>query len=174
METLKAIALRKSVRNFRKDQISEECLNSILSAGCLAPVGRKRYDTIHFTVVQNKEILRKITDISKKHFNTDMDVIYDVPTLVIITSQEIPETPNIKYANVSCIAENMLLAATDQDVASVYLWMPAVAIQKNEDLKRKLGIPEGYEPIIAVGLGYSTEIISKERDLKITISINRI
>lgn len=39
METLEAISLRKSVRAYKDEQISNEILDSILKAGCQAPVG---------------------------------------------------------------------------------------------------------------------------------------
>ena len=60
MNTLDAIFSRKSTRAYNGEQISEENLQLILKAGCAAPIGMARYDTLHITVVQNEDILSKI------------------------------------------------------------------------------------------------------------------
>lgn len=59
METLKAISLRKSVRSYKAEQISDEILETIIKAGFKAPVASNKYDSIHITVVQKTEILKK-------------------------------------------------------------------------------------------------------------------
>jgi nitroreductase len=174
METLKAISLRKSTRSFRPEQIPEDALNKILAAGCAAPVGRKRYDSLHLTVIRNKNVLKKISASAMRQFNSNTDPIYDVPTLIVISSSDIPESSGIKYANASCVAENMLLAATDSAIGSVYLWGAPIAIKSDKDLMQDLNIPADFEPIAAVGLGYPTESNSQEKELKITISMNKI
>ena len=53
MNTLEAIAKRKSTRNYTPEQIPEEALAVILKAGFAAPVAMAKYDSLHITVVQN-------------------------------------------------------------------------------------------------------------------------
>ena len=60
MNTLEAIAKRKSTRNYKPEQIPEDALQAILKAGIAAPVAMAKYDSLHITVVQNPEILAKI------------------------------------------------------------------------------------------------------------------
>lgn len=48
MNTLEDIAKRVSVRSYKSEQISEDALADILKAGMSAPVGRGRYDNLHF------------------------------------------------------------------------------------------------------------------------------
>lgn len=61
MEFEKTVLLRKSIRSYRKDkQVAEKDLQKILLAGMAAPVSRKDYNSIIFTVVQDKELLRKM------------------------------------------------------------------------------------------------------------------
>ena len=39
MNTLEAIAKRRSTRSYESEQISEEALAAIIKAGCAAPIG---------------------------------------------------------------------------------------------------------------------------------------
>ena len=60
MNTLEAIAKRKSTRAYTDRQIPEEVLDAILKAGCAAPVAMARYDSLHITVVQTKELIDRV------------------------------------------------------------------------------------------------------------------
>ena len=61
MNTLEAIAKRKSTREYKDVQITEEALDAILKAGFASPVAMARYDSLHITVVQNQELLKNVT-----------------------------------------------------------------------------------------------------------------
>ena len=50
MNTLEAIAKRKSTRSYKAEQISEQALEAIIKAGCAAPVALAKYDSLHITV----------------------------------------------------------------------------------------------------------------------------
>ncbi len=62
MNTLEAIAKRKSTRDYKPMQISEEELNAIIKAGCSAPIAMAKFDSLHITVIQNEEFLKIIND----------------------------------------------------------------------------------------------------------------
>jgi nitroreductase len=171
MELTKVIAKRKSVRAYKPDAVSEETLNAILAAGCAAPVGMAKYDTLHFTVIENKEILGRISNTIKQMMKREGDAIYAAPTLVIISSKE-PMAPGIDYTNAACIAENMMLTATDANVGSVLIWGPAMAIEADSSLKEAIAIPEGYKPLFSVAFGYPAKDDDKEKELKVKITMN--
>lgn len=175
MELIKAIAIRKSTRSYKSEQISDESLNTIIKAGCAAPVGMGAYDTIHLTVVQNADLLNKITNIAREFFgNPKANPLYDAPTLVIVSSKPNEKAPSIGLANASCIIENMSLAATDLGVGSVYLLGFVFAISKNEELLKELNLPSGFVPDAAIALGYPTEPLTQVKELKEAIGINVI
>lgn len=173
MELTNMIARRKSVRAYKPEQIPEEALNRILAAGCAAPVGMRKYDTLHLTVVQSKELLERITKTAQQGMKMDRDPLYAAPTLVILSSTE-PMAPGIDYANASCIAENMLLAATNENIGSVYLWSPGMVVESDPELKKALQIPEGYKALFGVALGYAAAEDESEKELKLTIGVNRV
>ena len=68
MNTLEAIAKRKSTRNYTPEQIPEEALEVILKAGFAAPVAMAKYDSLHITVVQTQQLLDKINQATEEVF----------------------------------------------------------------------------------------------------------
>ncbi len=86
METMKAIAWRKSVRSYKPDQIPDEVLNTILKAGSSAPVASGKYDSLHITVVQNKEIINKISDAIFELLNGKVSMAFGAPTIIFVSS----------------------------------------------------------------------------------------
>lgn len=59
-ETLKIVKERRSIGNFRNEQIKEKELQAVLEAGLYAPnPGDQAW---HFTVVQNRELLDRQTE----------------------------------------------------------------------------------------------------------------
>ena len=95
METMKAIAKRKSTRAFDPEKkVAESTLNAILAAGCAAPVGAGDYASLHLTVIQNRETLDKISKAVQAVLKVERDVLYGVPVLVLVSSSE-PKFPNV-------------------------------------------------------------------------------
>lgn len=152
MDFMQVIKRRKSSRKYIEKQINEEDLRQILFAGCAAPISRKDYNSIRFTIVQDKTMLHKISEAA----DLSSDPLYHVPTLIIISTTK-AAVENVEYFNVACIVENMLLAATNLGIGSIFLTHFLLAIMKRKDLLKELAIPEGYTPISAVGVGYVSE-----------------
>lgn len=173
METKKAIASRYSVRAYKKEQIAEEKLETILAAGSAAPVGMGKYDSLHVTVIQDEEIRKRISEGIRQIFNTESDALYGAPTLVLVSSGEVP-APGIDYTNAACVAENMMLAGADIGIGSVLVWGIALAVEADKSLKEALSIPEGFKAMIGTVFGYAANAEQKEKDLKVKIQMNRI
>lgn len=177
METLKAMAMRKSTRAYEPEQITDEALDTVLSAGCLAPVGMGRYDSIHLTVIQKRVFLDKISEASKINApRKDMgDPFYGAPTAIFISAKKDENMPGAttEMANAACIIENMHLAATDLGLGSVYLMGVVGMTAGNTELHREMGVPNGYTPVSALALGYPVEPLTEIRG-KNTISMNII
>jgi nitroreductase len=175
METLKAIAKRKSTRGFADRQIPGEALETILDAGCAAPVGMRAYDSMHITVAQDAALIKRISDAaSKAGPRPGADIYYGAPTVIIISAKTPPAAPGIEQANAACIAENMLLAATDLGIDNIYILGTLFAFQQEPDLLKAAGIPDGFAPAASVALGYAAQPSTEERDItKRGININR-
>ena len=146
MELNEAIEKRFSNRKFLEKQISDDDLNKILKAGMQAPVGRGKYDDMHITVIQNKDLLDEISGLA------DRSVFYNAPTLVIISARD--DGHGLDRENSACVAMNMLLTATSLGLGNIYLNL-VIGLIKESDVLNKLNLPDGFVPIVGVGLGYA-------------------
>ncbi len=159
METIQAIALRRSCRKYKATPISDVQLDAILKAGNAAPVGGGMYATMSMTVVQNPALLDEINQAAAALLGKPgMRPTYDAPTLILVCSN------NNGIANAACVVENMHLMAADLGLGSVYLAATARGVAQNSALMKKLLIPEGFVPLAALAVGYSADPL-KERPL---------
>jgi len=173
MELMKAITKRKSVRAYKPEQIPDDILDTILCAGSLAPVGMGQYDSMHFTVIQDKDILSKISLFVQQMMKREGDALYGLQTLVLVSSKEQPG-PGIDYVNAGGMLENIALAATEQEIGSVIIWGSALAVEADQDLKQALSIPDGFHAVAGIGLGYAQNPNSVEKEMTNKISTNRV
>lgn len=117
-----------------------------------AHISRKDYSSIQLIVVQDKALMEKM----KSAWGHAQDPFYGAPTLIIVASKKAKVT-NVEYLNVGGVIQNMLLAATDLGLGSIYLTSFLEAIIEHKELTHALGIGEMYTPIVAVGVGYGKE-----------------
>ena len=173
MNTLEAIAKRASVRMYKSEQIPENALEKILKAGMSAPVGSGLYDSLHITVIQDWDLLNEIsnavTEMMVKITGKRMDKNFGAPTMVIVSSKPAMMS-GLEYANVGCVLENMAIAATSLGIDNI-IWGGSSVVAKEEPIRSKLNIPEGFSPVLCASFGYAvTEEPAKEHH----ISVNRI
>ena len=174
MNTLDTIAKRVSVRAFQPGQISEEELEIILKAGSAAPVASAKYDSMHFTVVQDQEVLKQIMDAASDFLSKisgqrkSMD--FGAGTFVLLSGAP-SMVPGMEYASAGCVMENMLLAATSLGIDNIVWAVAAAVIGQSEDLKQRLGIPEGFNPLLCASFGRA---VNEEPAKEHMISVNRV
>jgi len=164
-EILEIIYNRRSIRNYKTQQISGDDIKAILKAACYAPSARNQQNW-HFSVIQNPALLSKLKRILKENmrdFGPDamrqrasdatFDPFFHAPTLVIISGDT-----NDKVVAISCgaAAQNLMLAAESLKISSCIMTSPNLLFQKDEDntLKKELGFPKGYQFQCAITLGY--------------------
>ena len=156
---METILKRKSVRSYTGEKISNDDLNTILKAADASPVGMKKYETLHLTVINNQELLDKIEKIAGSKFGrSDFHPLYGAPTLILISCLKTdPHMDNVIYSNAAIMAHNMSLAATSLNIGSCYIWGATASIANNEDILKELHLPNGFVPCCAVTLGYTEE-----------------
>ncbi|KZX15948.1 NADPH-dependent oxidoreductase [Methanobrevibacter cuticularis] len=173
MELFDVINKRKSVRNYLDEDIDEDSLKKIAKAGQIAPIAGE----FQITIIKNKEIVKKINDIAleamKNSGNEFLEEraaipgyqpIYNAPVLAILSA---PEENVYGGLTVSCVAENMILAATDLGLGSCYMITPTLAFMSTEkdELSKEIGLPKGFNPICAVAIGKEgTDELNVERE----------
>jgi nitroreductase len=125
------------------------------------------YESLRLTVVQNCDLLNKISSSV-----SDSNIFYNAPTVIIISSNE---TNSINFSNAGCIAENILLSATELEIGSVYIMQAFLAFEKNKDLLKELKIPDNFFPVASVALGYPCGVVDyKTEFVKKKIKVNYI
>lgn len=152
MRTKDVIATRQSCRAYKEEQITSLDKSILLQAANAAPIARGEIEKVRIIVVQNPEILKKIDKKGAEYFgDLKLNPLYGAPTLFLIAGLGKDEKDrNLTFCNAACIIENMLLAATDIRLGSVFLMGPVAAIRDDQELKEALHIPEDF--IIAAGM----------------------
>lgn len=151
METLEAIFNRRSIRNYTDVLVTDAEIEIILKAAFSAPTAVNTQPW-EFVVINEKEVLDKIRD--KMVFAR-----YNAPLGIVVCG-------NMKYAlkgqdkdlwicDCSAAIENMLLAATDIGLGSV--WIGIYPIQSRMTTMQKLiNLPEHVKPLGMVYFGHGT------------------
>lgn len=149
METLKAIKQRKSTRVFLDKEIEEETINKLMEAAMAAPsaVDRRPWE---FYIVKSEENKKKVIDAMP--FGK-----YKSPIIIIPCVKEIRALPidhDLVYCDLGAATENILLAATDLGLGSVWC---AVYPSKTrmKAIKKALNLPLGITPYSAIYVGYT-------------------
>ena len=100
------------------------------------------------------EFLEKTANIPGYH------AVRHAAAFVILSAPGGNEPMGFNMANVSCAAENIQLAATELGIGSRFMMGPIMALAQ-EPVKSRLGLPEDYQPLAAVALGYVNEEFSE-------------
>ncbi len=174
MQTLDAIAARRSIRKFKNTPIAEDLLQVILKAGSQAPSGKNRQPWRFVIVKEDKRpemvrILREAIARAKSQGNEigssewSANVMEQAPVSIFVINpeglppwlahsidQNFSDVVDIQSAGAAI--QNMLLAAQDLGLGS--LWICDV-FTAYEDLLSWLG--EKGELIAAVSFGYADE-----------------
>ena len=154
METFESIEKRRSVRKFDDIPVEWEKIGNILRAAQLAPSSGNVQD-FKFVVVTDKTKRAALANAAlKQHW------IAKAPVIIVIYSE--PKLTQRFYGlrgeklytiqNSAAAAENMLLAATDQGLASCWVG----AFDENM-VNRVLGAPTTARPQVMIPIGYSSE-----------------
>ena len=153
-ETLQDLKMRRSVKEYREEQISDEELMEVLEAGMNASSGGNRQSAV-FIVVQNKEWIKKLCALNAKIAGAPegWDVFYGAPTVIVVAAST--STPDAIKDGSLCIG-NMLNAAYALGLGGRWInradGMPEDALGK--ELLKEAGYEDDYIGVGNVILGY--------------------
>mgnify|MGYP001217428586 CR=1 FL=1 len=152
-EVIKALKSRRSIRQYKKEQISDEQLNQILEAGMYAPSGMGAQSAI-MVVVQDEKLIKKLSKLNAKFTdNPDSDPFYGAPTLVIVLADS---NRNTYIEDGSLVMGNLMNAAYSVGVDSCWIHRAREMFEDEEGkaLLKEWGIGENYIGIGICILGY--------------------
>ena len=153
-DILKALRERRSVRQFKSEQITDEELQAVLEAGIYAPTAMGRQDP-WIVAVQNPEIIAQLVRMNAEVLGMDGNPYYDAPTIVLVFGSR-PETWANAVYDGSLVLGNMMNAAHAIGLGSCWIHRERQMFDTEDGkaLMRQFGLPDGLMGIGAIALGY--------------------
>jgi nitroreductase len=156
---------RRSVRIYNRDSMPKELVETVLEAGVWAATGMGRQPW-RFIIIENKEIIKFISEETKKavreampviakRFETVEDIIcYNAPVLIFICSEVDSTFGQINLRDSVLAAQNMFLKAHELGLGGCYMGWIDLLYQTHPEILKKAVIPEGYQMQVPLILGY--------------------
>lgn len=149
METLEAIFNRRSIRNYTDEEVTDSEINILLKAAFSAPTAANTQPW-EFVVISEKEILGKIRDkLLFARYNAPLGIVVCGNMKYAFKSQD----KDLWICDCSAAIQNMLLAATDIGLASVWIGIYPVK-SKIETIQKLIDLPEHVKPLGMVYFGH--------------------
>jgi nitroreductase len=180
-EVLETIYNRRSVRDFKKKEVSDDLVQEIIRAGCYAPNNLNKQPW-GFVVIKNKESMKKLSDKAKDFWieqaktnpevikaaetdplfknllnmmsKPDFSIFYNAPVMIMVLARSDAMFPQI---DCSLAAENMMIAARSLDIGSCWIGL-AMPLGNNRKLLTEVGVPSEYNLVAPLIFGYPTKM----------------
>ena len=172
MDFYEVIRTRRSVRSFKKDAIPEEVLKRVLEAARVAPSGGNRQPW-KFILVKDDALKQEMISVCN-----NQRFIAEAPLIVVACGQRLPTNRGGYMGELGMLLDvaitftHLILAARVEGLGTC--WIGAF---DNDEIKKLLEVPEGYEVVAATPLGYPSEDVFTEprnrKSLDEIVSLNK-
>jgi nitroreductase len=169
MDLMEAIKHRRSVRAFTDAPVAKKTLEELVHAAILAPSATNSQPW-HFTIIQNKALLDRISDASKAHMlkllehapperaaamhahlaDPHFHVFYHAPAVILISAIGGDWAPE----DTALAAENLMLAAYGLGLGSCWIGFAQKWLETAEG-KKAIELDPQYIPVAPVIVGYA-------------------
>ncbi len=164
-ETIRVVLTRRSIRKYKHERVADEELEQILQAALYAPNAGNQQNW-HFTVVRDPAMMNRLKETQKENMLSSgveflvkrasepgFIAFFDAPALIILSADE-----KARFASIDCgaAAENIALAAESLNIGTCLMTSSELLFTADigDELKKALGIPEGYKHICSLTIGY--------------------
>lgn len=148
---------RKSIRQYSDQKIEEEKISQLTAAALMSPAS-KRSNPWEFIVVEEKEMLKKLSECR----NNGSQMLAGAPLAVVVLADT--SKSDVWIEDVSIAALIIQLQAQDLGLGSCWVQIynrRKDDLMSSEDYIRELlGVPEKYTVLCVVSIGYSAEVRS--------------
>lgn len=139
---------RRSIRRYKKQAVEQEKIEKLLRAAMQAPSAANQQPW-EFIVVQNKDGLEKLADISAYS-----KMAADAPLAIVLLGNEDRMRLQIHWEqDMAAAAQNILLEAAHLELGGV--WLGVAPMQDRMDLISELyGLKNKLRPFCVIPIGY--------------------
>ena len=163
MDFYDVLSKRVSTRKFTDEKISGEDIKILLDAANKAPIAMGQYDSSRLTVIEDRDLIKEISQEYKDFTSKDSDALYNAPVFIIFSSNK---DNTSKYEDAGCVLENIALAATNLNLGSCYIRGLVNKLGNEAKYIDKLMLDRGYYPVSGIIVGHSEDEL-KGKDHKI-------
>lgn len=151
-ETVQDLKTRRSVKAYKKTQITKNELIQVLEAGMNAPSGMNRQAAV-IVAVQEPEMVRRLSAMNAAVMGVSSDPFYGAPTVLVVLADK--TIPTYLYDG-SLVMGNLLNAAHALGLGSCWIHRAKEVFDSEEGKKllEKWGLNENYEGIGHCIIGY--------------------
>lgn len=159
---------RRSIRDYEDREVPLEIVKEIISESCLAPSSGNR-QSWRFIIVKNREIIRRLSDESKKNLLADLErnseparkkyeerlrdpdynVFHNAPCLVYFLGQKDIHSLDVDCALAAC---HFMFSAVEKGLGTC--WIGLGKFIQDPDLRRLIGMPDDFRIVAPIIIGY--------------------
>jgi nitroreductase len=149
MKVLKAIADRRSIRNFESTAVPDEDILSIVHAGQCAPTARNN-KAVEFIIIKDELIKHKLYDIFAKL--APQDFVKEAPVLIMPISDT--SKANLSDFDLATASQNMMIQSSSLGLGSVWKHIRPPLV---EEIRSLLEIPAHFSFCNLIVIGHPKE-----------------
>lgn len=151
-ETIDVLLTRRSIRSFKSEQISDDELVTVLSAGTYAPTARGMQTPV-IIAVQKPADRQAVSALNAKIMGNSGDPYYGAPTVILVLAAD----DRFAELNGAAVTANMLNAAHAIGLGSCWIHRPNEMFKTDEGkaLLKKWGLDETLVGVASIALGYA-------------------
>lgn len=154
LEALEVLKNRRSIRNYKKEQVSQEELTAVLEAGTYAATGRGTQSP-YIVAVQDPQMIAVLNRLNGAVLgDPEGKPYYGAPTIVLVFASTEGCTP---YEDALLVGANILNAAYAAGLGSCWINRARQMFENPEGraLMEQWGLPEGCSGAVSISLGYA-------------------
>ena len=154
-EMLKLLEQRRSVRAYRKEQITDQELEAILRAGIWAPSAKNQQSPI-IVAVQDPATVAELSRLNAQVMGAAADPFYGAPTVLVVLADPKATNEINAVCDGSLVMGNLMNSAWSLGVGSCWInrAREVFAMPEGKALLAKWGLPEDLVGVGNCILGY--------------------
>lgn len=169
---IEAILSRRSIRSYKQDPVTQEQMDTILACGNWAPSAMNLQTTI-LVASSDRAMFAELQDDMQKNGGigappparlgqtppppqTPNRFCYDTPSFIFVYG----DSSESRYqVNAALAVENMCIAAESLGLSTVIIGAirPFLNSEYGQKWRKRFGVPDGYEFVCGITVGYGTQ-----------------